>query len=117
MNTYWKEIQHNWLIQLVTKFVIFFIIASLAAIAWKWNHLPPLVPLWYSRPWGTDQLAKPYWLFILPLGGLLIYFMNLLIAMYVTTEYLIFTQILFISSFIVNVLSFITLITILFIIT
>jgi hypothetical protein len=117
MNTFWKEIQNNWLIQLVTKFVAFFLIASLAAIAWKWNHLPPLIPLWYSRPWGIDQLAKPFWLFILPLGGLLIYFMNLFIVMYVTAEYLIFTQVLFISSFIVNLLSFITLITILFIIT
>jgi len=27
---------------------------------------PPQVPLWYSLPWGQDQLAAPYWLWLLP---------------------------------------------------
>lgn len=28
--------------------------------------LPPEVPLWYSRPWGQDQLSSPYWLWLIP---------------------------------------------------
>lgn len=28
--------------------------------------LPPELPLWYSRPWGTAQLASPGWLWIVP---------------------------------------------------
>jgi len=27
---------------------------------------PPEVPLWYSLPWGQDQLAAPVWLWLLP---------------------------------------------------
>jgi len=39
------------------------------------RHFPPQVPLWYSRPWGEEQLTSPIWLLILPglselLGGL-----------------------------------------------
>ncbi|HBC72372.1 MAG: hypothetical protein UX91_C0001G0079 [Candidatus Amesbacteria bacterium GW2011_GWB1_47_19] len=30
------------------------------------REIPPEVPLWYSRPWGGEQLAKPVWL-ILPI--------------------------------------------------
>jgi hypothetical protein len=117
MNIFWKEIRHNWLLQLVTKFVVLFIVASIALIVWRWNRMPPLVPLWYSRPWGIDQLSSPIWLFLLPLGGLVWFFVNLIVSMYITAEYLIFTQILFISSFVVNLLSFITLVKIIFIVT
>ncbi|MDO8488436.1 MAG: hypothetical protein Q7S31_04000 [bacterium] len=28
--------------------------------------LPPQVPLWYSQPWGQEQLASPYWLWSVP---------------------------------------------------
>jgi hypothetical protein len=117
MNIAWKEVQHNWLIQLITKFVVVFIVLSIGLIVWRWNRMPPLVPLWYSRAWGVDQLAPPIWLFLLPLAGIFWYFINLFICMYVTAEYLIFTQILFLSSFVVNLLSFITLVKIIFIIT
>jgi len=113
----WKLIKSNWVISWVTKCVIGFTVLSLLAIAWRWNRLPPLVPLWYSLPWGTDQLTPPLTLLILPLGALVIYLINLLLSMYVTAEYLIFTQILYVSSFMVNLLSCITLIKILFLVT
>ncbi len=113
----WKTVKKNWVIQLSTKFIFFFFAASLAAIIWRWRILPPLVPLWYSRPWGAAQLAQPVWLFILPLGALCIYLINLLISIYLMSEYLIFTQILFLSSFLINLLSFIAVVKILFLVT
>lgn len=30
------------------------------------SNLPFQVPLWYSRPWGEEQLASPYWLWLVP---------------------------------------------------
>lgn len=33
----------------------------------KWQTLPPVVPLFYSKPWGTTQLAPKGFLFVLPL--------------------------------------------------
>lgn len=113
----WNNIKNNWIIQVVNKSIVACLIVSLLCITWRWTRLPPSVPLWYSRPWGTDQLASPIWLFLLPLGALVIYFINLAISMYVTAQYLIFTQMLFLSSLLVNILSLVTLVKILFLVT
>jgi len=113
----WIAVKDNWIVQVVHKGVITCLVFSLFFIALRWMRLPPSVPLWYSRPWGTDQLASPFWLFLLPLGGLLIYFINLAISMYITAQYLIFTQVLFLASLLVNILSFVTLVKILFLVT
>ncbi len=117
MTSSWNTIKHNWLINLVNKFVFLLILFSLVVLALRWSSLPPLVPLWYSRPWGADQLAHPFWLFLLPVSGLLVHAINFFITIYFTLEYLTFTQMLFLASLIVNILSFVTLIKILFLIT
>ena len=107
----------NWLIQTVTRLVLIMNIFSLLYILIKFPKLPPLVPLWYSRPWGADQLVSPLWLFMLPLGSMVWYLINVAISMYLTREYLIFTQMVFLSSFLVSFMSFVTLIKILSLIT
>jgi hypothetical protein len=117
INAPWNAIKTNWLIQLVNKFVFVITILSIAAIVLRWNKLPPMIPLWYSMPWGLDQLAPSIWLFVLPIGCIILYFINLAISIYATTEYLIFTQVLFLTSLLVSLLSFITLIKILFLVT
>jgi hypothetical protein len=113
----WAIIKNNWIIQVVNKGVIASFIISLFCIAWRWGRLPSEVPLWYSRPWGEEQLASPFWLLLLPLGGVLIYFVNRVISAYMSARYLIFTQILFLSSLLVNILSLVTLVKILFLVT
>jgi hypothetical protein len=112
----WSSVKNNWILQVVNKSVVACVVVSILFIVWRWGYLPPMVPLWYSRPWGADQLASPLWLFLLPLGGMLIYFINLTVGMYITAQYLIFTQILFLSSLLVNVLSLVTLVKILFLV-
>ena len=42
------------------------IIATLGITAVFWNQIPPLVPLFYSRPWGADQLVPKYFVFLIP---------------------------------------------------
>lgn len=41
-------------------------------LALKWQSLPEKVPLFYSRPWGEEQLASSKFLFSLPLLSLVI---------------------------------------------
>lgn len=113
----WQGIKTNWLIGLVHKFVLLLFVLSVGFLLWRWPMLPPLVPLWYSRPWGADQLAHPFWLFLLPLASILWYGVNFLVSIYITAEYLIFTQMLFLSSLLVSVLSFLALVKILFLVT
>jgi hypothetical protein len=43
-----------------------FLIAQLGLILFFWKKLPPEVPLFYSRPWGKEQLVNPRFLFLLP---------------------------------------------------
>lgn len=113
----WDTVRSNWFISLTHKFILGLFILSVAILLWRWRMLPPMVPLWYSRPWGTDQLASPYWLLVLPVSSVLLYGINFLIGMYVTAEYLIFTQMLFLSSLIVSILSFVALVKILFLVS
>ncbi|MEK7165766.1 MAG: hypothetical protein AAB874_03095 [Patescibacteria group bacterium] len=48
-----------------------------AVMIWSWQRLPPLVPLFYSLPWGEEQLAPPYFLTLL----LLIQVFNVFVIM------------------------------------
>ncbi len=102
---------------MVNTFVVLTVLGSGIVIIWRWSLLPPLVPIWYSRPWGLDQLAHPMWLFLLPLGSLLWYVTNVFLAVYVTHEYLIFTQTLFLTSLVTSLLSFLALVKILFLVS
>jgi hypothetical protein len=116
-STTWNVIKKNWFISIVHKFVIALLILSIGLLIWRFPELPPRVPIWFSRPWGEDQLASPYWLFLLPASSIMWYGIDLLLGIYVTAEYLVFTQMLFLSSLIVSLLSFITLVKILFLVT
>lgn len=113
----WKNISKNWLIALVNKFVLVIFVLSLGIIIWRFGLLPPQVPLWYDKPWGNDQLAGPIWLFILPIGSLSIYFINILLSIYFSSDLLIFSQTLSLTSLTVSLMSFITLIKIIFLVT
>lgn len=104
--------QDNWLISLSHKFSIGTIIASVVLWAIFFHRLPPVVPLWYSKPWGEDQLANPIFLLILPLGSLFWYMMSLIIIHYYTYENLLYSQILLGTTMIASILSFIIFCTI-----
>lgn len=113
-NNEWTLIRSNWIITLSHRVVVLSTSLQVIALAIVWTRLPPLVPLWYSRPWGADQLTSPIFLFLLPLFTAGIHLINTMLAMYVTTEYLIFTQSLFLSSIIVSLLSVIAVLKIIF---
>lgn len=47
-----------------------------ALVAFKWNSLPPEVPLLYSRNWGEGQVVDLWFLFIIPLLMNVFFFLN-----------------------------------------
>lgn len=113
----WKKLSANWIISLANKFVMLSFILALILITIRWQSLPPKIPLWYGKPWGEDQLASAAWIFILPLGSLFIYIFNIVLSVYFASEYLIFAQILSLSSLLISIFSFIDVAKIIFLIT
>jgi hypothetical protein len=107
-----RAYQDNWLISLSHKFSIGTIIISVFLWAVFFHRLPPVVPLWYSKPWGEDQLTNPVLLLVLPIGSLFWYITSLIIMHYYTRENLLYSQILLGTTMIACILSFIIFCTI-----
>lgn len=49
------------------------------SFAWRFTHLPPQIPLFYSQPWGEDQLVDYWFIFILPFLLHVFIFLNIYI--------------------------------------
>lgn len=75
----------------------------------RFNQLPPELPLFYSRPWGDEQLGKPPHLFILPGGASLVLLINTYLAFRLSERELLLSRILLVSSVVVTIISFIAL--------
>ncbi len=43
----------------------------------RFNSLPPQIPLFFSRPWGEDQLVDTWMIIILPLILNILFFINM----------------------------------------
>lgn len=60
--------------------MLYFLIASnllmILMFLLKFNHLPPQIPLFYSKPWGEDQLVEYWIIFILPVLLNFFFFLN-----------------------------------------
>lgn len=63
-------------------------------ILWQLPGLPPQVPLYYSRPWGSEQLAHPLFLFLLPASTMFWYVISILLIHIQTYQYRVFAQLL-----------------------
>ena len=84
--------------------ILFFL--SMAGIVIARNSLPPLVPLYYGKPTGEDQLASTAFLFVVPCVSLLITIINLLINRSINDEFI--KRILAVSALIVSLMTTVT---------
>jgi len=78
----------------------------------SWRSLPLEVPLFYSRPWGEDQLIRPIGLFIIPCLSFLIWLVNFAFLKFTPPHEKLLQQILVSTSILFNLLGLITLIQI-----
>ncbi|NCN59068.1 hypothetical protein COW99_01150 [Candidatus Roizmanbacteria bacterium CG22_combo_CG10-13_8_21_14_all_38_20] len=56
------------------------LVISIISLAAYWSKIPPQVPLYYSLPWGEQQLASPVELTLLPTLATNIFLTNLLLV-------------------------------------
>lgn len=96
---------------------ILLIIFSFSFFIFNFSRLSPEVPLFYSRPWGEEQLALNWQLGILPFLALFFFIFDLLIATKLYSQYPLLSQILVWSATIFSLLTTITLIKIILLIT
>jgi hypothetical protein len=109
--------QKNWIYTLSSRVILLCFIVSIAAIIWRWNLLPPFIPIWYSKAWGVERLAPLLWIFLLPIFSLIWHGVNILLSIYLMRDHYIFSQVLFVSSMFVAVFSLILVVNIVFLIT
>lgn len=97
---------------------VLIIIADLLLIFIRKNYLPEQVPLFYSRPWGKEQLTNKYYLSLVPGISLVVLAINSLVFRFLLKKeerFLAFVSLSF--SFLFSVLGIITLFKIIFLIT
>ncbi|NOY14964.1 MAG: hypothetical protein GXP43_01990 [bacterium] len=92
------------------------IIVSVFLILFFYLVLPPVVPLFYSAPWGEAQLASKDFLFIIPFLMLVITSIALMISRQLAFADEVIIRSLFGSGLLFNLILFITLIKIIWLI-
>lgn len=96
---------------------LFFFTGSLLILLIKWRELPPEVPLYYSLPWGEEQLTTPFNLLILPLVSFFVFILNFFLASILLEKEPWLCRILILTATIFSFLSTLALIKIIFLIT
>ncbi len=104
--------QENKGLKQLLKLSFILILVQALIILFSLSFLPSQVPLFYSRPWGEEQLAHPLYLFILPLANLAIFILNSILLSFIEKKELLIRQILIICILLFNFLSLITLVQI-----
>lgn len=92
-------------------------ISCLLLLLWAWPKLPPVVPLFYSLPWGESQLASAGALLTLTGAIFLFYILNFLWALLLPPMYIYFTRILLVGATTILFLGLTTIVQIILLIT
>lgn len=99
------------------KFTLILLGGQILIISLFWRTLPPQIPLFYSRPWGKEQLASPSGLIILPLLSLVVFSINSILSSFIFKEEKFISMLLTLTSGVFGLLCFLTLIKIVILIT
>ena len=78
LGKFWQENYNYRLLRFTLTLMLFQIIT----LIWFYPRLPPQVPLFFSRPWGSQLLASSSSLFFLPAYTLLTFLLNYSLALY-----------------------------------
>lgn len=91
--------------------------SSLILLLLKWRDLPSEVPLFYSLPWGEEQIGQSSFLFFLPLSSLILGVINFPLALFSFDRHPLASKILVWITTSLTLLTTITLVKIIFLVT
>ncbi len=92
-------------------------VTTVAIIALFWRRLPPVVPLFYSLPWGEEQLASPLALIAVFCGALGLFVTDAVLAVLASATSSLYSRMLTIGGTVLLCLTTITIIKIILLIT
>lgn len=93
------------------------VVIQLVLIGISYRNLPPLIPLFYSRPWGEEQLINPLALYILPIGIVFWYLLAIILIHKKMSDYRVFSQLLLVIQAVSGLGGLYVLLRILFLVT
>jgi len=76
------------------------------------SRLPPEIPLFYSRPWGEEQLASKYFLWFLLIGLSICALIDIILATLVSEKFPLLAQILIWTGVLILLMGSLTIIKI-----
>lgn len=94
---------------------LLFLTATLSLVGILWSRLPAEVPLFYSKPWGQQQLAQPIFLVLPILLCYLLLFVNSVLAQ-ILSDYSFIRKVLIYGATTASILASITIIRIILLI-
>ncbi|MBI2029762.1 hypothetical protein HYT02_05060 [Candidatus Gottesmanbacteria bacterium] len=97
---------------------IYFILLAISFIilGFTFKKLPPLTPLFYSLPWGEEQLVRSSQLFIIPFSEIMVFITNIIISILFTNKDKFLTLLILWTNCFYALLALITLTKIIFLI-
>jgi hypothetical protein len=95
---------------------LIFIVIQLIVLIWQFGNLPQQVPLYYSLPWGEQQLVSTSTLFLIPTFSIVLYLVNHLFAVGYSQKNPLLSQLLIFTSLIVSFFFLLTLLKIIYLV-
>lgn len=109
-NTALSQNPKDWSVSiLIVSTLILF--ATTLVLLFSFRNLPPQIPLFYSKPWGQDQLVSPAFLFVPPLVSLIFLSINQIISSWLKNPFV--ANLLILGASLPSLLASITIIRIL----
>ena len=105
LGSFWHQRENGQLFRLNLTLIV----VQLSYLIVKFNDLPPQVPLYYSEPWGENQLASAGQLFLLPSIAIVVGLLNNFIAAILLNRITLLSRLLIVFSLVVSGFSLVTL--------
>lgn len=74
----------------VIKFTFFassvLFLANIVFLSINFFNFPPMLPIYFGRPWGSEQLGKTFEIFLIPLFTLVVMALNTASAVFIYKE-------------------------------
>lgn len=103
-----KNFVKDQIIRLMLKVYSVILLTFIIVGVWKWNILPPQLPLFYSLPRSADQLGTPPLLLMLPVFSLISFISSFFLATVISEKEKLCSVLLVICSTVVSFLLLIT---------